>query len=379
MNTIDPTHINLSVQYISDNGYPVEAYWVTTNDGYILYLVRIPFGRDGNNDQKRPPVLIMHGLLSSSQDWVAYGRNRSLPLFCVDNGYDVWLGNYRGAPGSVNHTLLDPQKDAEKFWDISFNELGVYDLPALIDFILEKTGEEKLFYIGHSQGGTTFFVMASELPAYNGKIRLASLLASVTEISNPTNGWLIAVAKFWRPLWEIIRFLRIYEIPISNLNRFFGKLLCFRSESVPELCRKFLFLLNAYDVQGQLTPDILPDIFNNFPGSASLTQVFHILQFYDSHRWQKFDYGPNENLRRYGSPRPPAYNISSATSPIAYYHSSYDFFTNSKDAEDFAKTIPNLVLFYTVPYRRFNHIDFVIGKDVIPLLYDKMIDTMMRF
>lgn len=32
--------------------------------------------------------------------------------------------------------------------------MAKYDLPATIDFILKKTGQDKLHYVGHSQGTT---------------------------------------------------------------------------------------------------------------------------------------------------------------------------------------------------------------------------------
>lgn len=55
--------------------YPLEIHQVTTSDGYILTMHRIPHGRDQNNDPsaKRPVVFVMHGLLSSSADWVLMG------------------------------------------------------------------------------------------------------------------------------------------------------------------------------------------------------------------------------------------------------------------------------------------------------------------
>lgn len=32
--------------------------------------------------------------------------------------------------------------------------MAKYDIPASVDFILKKTGQEQVFYIGHSQGTT---------------------------------------------------------------------------------------------------------------------------------------------------------------------------------------------------------------------------------
>lgn len=49
----------------------------------------------------------------------------------------------------------------------------------MIDLILEKTGHKKITYIGHSQGTTSFFVMASTLPEYNDKIKSMHALAPV--------------------------------------------------------------------------------------------------------------------------------------------------------------------------------------------------------
>lgn len=34
----------------------------------------------------------------------------------------------------------------------SFHEMAMYDLPAAIDFVLQKTGQKQLHYVGYSQG-----------------------------------------------------------------------------------------------------------------------------------------------------------------------------------------------------------------------------------
>lgn len=65
-----------------------------------------------------------------------------------------------------------------------FLQIGIRDLPAMLDYILSQTQYEKLHYIGHSQGTTTFFVMASQVPAYNDKILSMQALAPVAFLSH---------------------------------------------------------------------------------------------------------------------------------------------------------------------------------------------------
>lgn len=62
--------------------------------------------------------------------------------------------------------------------------MGVYDLPAVLDYITAQTAEEKIFYAGHSMGTTMFFVMGSERPEYNSKIRAMFALAPIAFMDN---------------------------------------------------------------------------------------------------------------------------------------------------------------------------------------------------
>ncbi|KAK4397833.1 Lipase member M [Sesamum angolense] len=50
---------------VEAQGYSCEEHKVTTKDGYILSLQRIPTGRsDGKKTGAKPPVLLQHGLMS---------------------------------------------------------------------------------------------------------------------------------------------------------------------------------------------------------------------------------------------------------------------------------------------------------------------------
>ena len=68
--------------------------------------------------------------------------------------------------------------------DFRWHELGLYDVPASIDYVLRTTGKNKLNYVGHSMGTTSFFVMASMRPDYNQKINQMIALAPVAYMSH---------------------------------------------------------------------------------------------------------------------------------------------------------------------------------------------------
>lgn len=53
----------------------------------------------------------------------------------------------------------------------SIHQIAYYDKPAEIDYVLNITGVEKIFYIGHSMGTAAFYMLASTRPEYNAKVK----------------------------------------------------------------------------------------------------------------------------------------------------------------------------------------------------------------
>lgn len=112
----------------------------------------------------------------------------------ADRGYDVWLGNARGNHYSRKHkkySVLD-----KPFWSFSWHEIGIEDLPAMIDYVREQTKKDKIFYVGHSQGTTSFFVMASEKPEYNEKIHAMFAMAPVTYMKHMSSPFFRILSRF---------------------------------------------------------------------------------------------------------------------------------------------------------------------------------------
>jgi pimeloyl-ACP methyl ester carboxylesterase len=152
---------------ISKNFEP-EIHRVQTTDGYTLELQRI----SANRKVSKGSILLVHGLGLTSKIF-HYLREDSLAYVLWEKGYDVWLGNSR--ENSISHQYLP--KKSKKFWNFSFHEIGIFDLPAMIDYILASTKEDSLYYFGYSQGGAAGLVLLSQRPEYNRKIRQIHLVA----------------------------------------------------------------------------------------------------------------------------------------------------------------------------------------------------------
>lgn len=107
----------------------------------------------------------------------------NIGFIVADRGYDVWIGNARGTQFSRQHLVHNFNK-SETYWNFSWHEIGIYDLPAIIDYILLLTNQSALHYVGHSQGTTALFVLCAMRPEYNQKIITAHLMTPVAYFNN---------------------------------------------------------------------------------------------------------------------------------------------------------------------------------------------------
>lgn len=231
------------------DGFPVEYHRVKTKDGYILALHRIPFIKksEHNEDQivRRPVVFLLAGIYASSDAWLLNGKENSLPYLLSREGFDVWLGNNRGniySKLNVYYNASDPQ-----FWSFSWHEMSIYDMPAMIDYIRIHTTEQKIHFVGISQGGTIFLVLNSMLPQYNSAFKTATLLAPVAYVDS-TKG---SLAKIFGPLLGTRNYLsKLLEgVEMVSTNKYVKKLLsmaCLENEK-PIVCVSRLWPVVGYD------------------------------------------------------------------------------------------------------------------------------------
>lgn len=235
-----------TIELVHKYGYPGEIHTFTTTDGYNLELHRIPGSPVSPPAAGKPVAFVMHGMLSSSADFVLMGPNTAVAYMLADRGYDVWMGNARGNRYSRSNVNLDVS--SAEFWDFSWHEIGLIDVPQSIDFVLGVTGEEKVHYIGHSQGTTVFWVMCIEHPEYNDKFYSANLLAPSAYMHNTRSPYVLWLATWlYTTQWALHWMGTHYFSPTDEMNILAGEQQCRDGAPFQEMCANEIFLLAGWN------------------------------------------------------------------------------------------------------------------------------------
>jgi len=289
----------------------------------------------------------------------------------------VWLGNARGNTNSRAHKYLDPKKKA--FWDFSWHEIGMIDLPAMIDFVLDFTGQDKLHYAGHSQGTTAFFVMGALRPEYNKKIITMHALAPVAFMGRAKSPFIRAIAPFTGALEWVLKMMGIHEFfPANKLMRKGGQLICQAESPFSNLCMNVLFLICGFNSE-QHDAHLIPEILENTPAGVSVNQMLHYGQEINSGKFRMWDYGFFGNRKHYGKSSPPDYDLKKVTAPIALHYSDNDWLAAVKDVDKLAAQLPNLINKFRVGHNRWNHLDYTYALEMAYYVNERIISLMKRY
>ncbi|XP_060519793.1 lipase 1-like [Cylas formicarius] len=341
-------------------GYPLETHEITTEDGYVLTAHRIPRGQ-GSNHTNQYPIIITAGPCTVGEFLLLPGHPEGIAWYLTDRGFDVWLVNNRGTAHSRKHKTLDPDSDAE-YWNFSWHEMGVYDLPAVVDYILNVTTKNKLFYLGYAQGATIYFVLNSERPEYNEKIAMGVVVATPAMLGR--NRLLIfrVLSKHRTLIKNIAKALGVYEFLPDNLNAALRRtmsMLCSEMTVFAEICSA---LLHFPEESFRVDPMVLQLIFEYVPARCSMKQFYHYQQLIDSDVFGPYDYGAKQNLRLYKRRNAPEYNIGNVTAPTAFVYSTSDLITHPEGIERLVARTKNKEVHRITD--EFSHVDFVAAKEV---------------
>ncbi|EGG13630.1 AB-hydrolase associated lipase region containing protein [Cavenderia fasciculata] len=298
-------------EIIEQAGYPYEQYHVTTEDGYILLLERIP------NPKSKNILYLQHGVFDNSFAWVANGPTQSLAFAAHDLGYDVFLGNLRGN-GERLHT--ENNISTKQYWDFSINEHAFLDIPSFIQVIRQVKIKElskfndivspddiNISAVAHSMGAACIlmYIVMMGILKKNHHLSRAILLSpagyhrkapKICDILGPLiNVWLwfcpMHVFKFPSDTIRVI-IAKIYHDVISNTPT---------KDLMVYLGSRFLL---GGDTKNHPLEKIHNLAYNTFSGT-SVKLYKHFWQMRKARKFQAYDYGSKQkNINVYGTPDP---------------------------------------------------------------------------
>lgn len=174
----------------------------------------------------------------------------ALGFYLADSGYDVWLANQRGNDYSTRHVSLTTS--SAEFWDYSVHEIGYYDLAAMIDYVILKTGHPRVHFIGFSLSNAALMVLLSKRPEYNHKVNVGVLMAPGGIYYN---GFIFGIARLTGPLGSIYEIFSdwlggIPAIPptVTNLLHRVLPVICHRKVDLLGICVNVLYAMFGHDL-----------------------------------------------------------------------------------------------------------------------------------
>ena len=120
---------------------------VRTADGWELSLFRWrPAASKPGSRVHGVSLILAHGTGVNRMCFLAEGSNWAEYLSA--RGYDVWIPEYRG-----DRSSRAPDARTWKAGERGVDDIAEQDLPAVLDHVLAATGQQQVWWVGHSLGG----------------------------------------------------------------------------------------------------------------------------------------------------------------------------------------------------------------------------------
>uniref|UniRef100_A0A8D2MC72 AB hydrolase-1 domain-containing protein n=1 Tax=Zonotrichia albicollis TaxID=44394 RepID=A0A8D2MC72_ZONAL len=264
------------------------------------------------------------------------------------------VGNSRGNTWSRRHQVLTTTQD--EFWAFSFDEMAKYDLPAMISFIEQKTGQKQLYYIGHSQGTTIGFIAFSTMPELAQKIKVFIALSPVTTVI-------------------------FSQSPFRKLSVFSDSGLKVGLHYVLHSQNGFLWgLTQTWYVGMDLQRVLLRAKALAMPCSAGPGEMWDVLVSLQSRFDVYMGHNPAgssvQNIIHWLQTGAPFYDVQDMEVPTAIWNAGRDCLADPRDTALLLPQVRNLVHHKLIPH--WNHMDFVLGLDAYEVLYREILDVMKK-
>eukprot|EP00742_Colponemidia_sp_Colp-10_P001844 GILJ01001974.1.p1 GENE.GILJ01001974.1~~GILJ01001974.1.p1 ORF type:complete len:384 (+),score=50.19 GILJ01001974.1:99-1250(+) len=320
-------------EIVTANGYPYESHDVETSDGFILELHRIAHGKTNADQGTKGHILLAPGILADADFFVMTFADRCVSFKLADAGYDVWVMAPRGTRGSSRHRTLTPQ--SREYWDFSFEEMGVFDVSACVDFILKQTNATKISYLGHSQGNAQMWAGLALKPELNDKLNVILAVAPVAYTGNQTSEAISAFADSGAP--RLMYENGVNEIDPTDKTKW--HLLSRALTNLPLFSKVSRWMVKSIDPVLSASRR-LPVYFAHFPARSSVKSILHFAQGFREKNFARFDYGSEINVLKYGTTVPPDYDLSGVSVPVVFFLGGQDKLATKEDVSLLKARLP---------------------------------------
>ncbi|EOR07836.1 alpha/beta hydrolase family protein [Acinetobacter genomosp. 15BJ] len=198
-----------------------ESFWISCKDDYQLAAQFYPA-----QDHTKPyPILICPATGITKNFYHAFAE------WLNQQGYSVLSFDFRG----IGESLHGPLKNSTA----SINDWGIYDIPAAIETLLERTQAEKVIIVGHSAGGQLLGITSN----YNKVAKVLAIAGSTGHVKGLKGKTKILAPVMFNVIFPVSSFLKGY-----GATQFIGM-----GENLPknvakqwaEFCSKPGYVMNA--------------------------------------------------------------------------------------------------------------------------------------
>lgn len=208
------------------------------------------------------------------------------------------------------------------------------------------------------------FVGASLIPQYyEDKIDLFVALAPVVRMDTVQNTAMKIASKIPSSILEgVIQITHMYNLLPRNPASAGYADFC---NALPTLCNAIeqgiAGMNNTLDNEARYADKAAHD-----PSGTGWRCLIHYAQIINGHKFQRFDFGKSENLKRYGQETPPLYDLSKINIKVALFTGRYDQLADPGDVawlEDESQSgLQSSQVVFKQQYAN-DHVTFVMYKD----------------
>ena len=127
------------------------------------------------------------------------------------------------------------------YWEFSWSEMGKYDIPTILEYIKDQTGQDKVAYVGHSMGTTAmFYLMATDYETFKEHVSVYVALAPVAKLSATSSPLVRMFGHTIGPIKHSMELYNIYEL--FTYNWFTHGVLWLTCGYIPDFCYSGLTL-----------------------------------------------------------------------------------------------------------------------------------------